>query len=161
MLFLTLIPFLVGVALMFPLLSKAWGPRSEPSKPRPLTSPLYGRFNEEQDGEAQVSRTSSFKLHYESRYREADGVLLHHRIFISEPFFLDSSAFGVVNPFDKTGEKFTENFTDELCDVDDEDCNGCPIPEEYKKIAAENTIDVVSFLGLRRAEPLRFPCDWE
>lgn len=151
---------LLWVALIFPL-SHSWGPRSEPSKPRLISSQLCGRANEERDGETHGSRTSSFKLHYESRYSEADGVVLHHRIFISEPFVLDSSAFGVVNPFDKFSEKIAKSFRDELCDVDDEDCTGCPIPEEYKKIAAESTIDVVSFLGLRRAEPLRFPCDWE
>lgn len=43
----------------------------------------------------------------------------------------------------------------------DDDFDQCDIPEEYKKAAPE--VDVMSFLGLKRAEPLdaRLARDWE
>lgn len=37
-----------------------------------------------------------------------------------------------------------------------DDCDECAIPDEYKNVfPAEEQIDVMAFLGIRRAEPLR------
>jgi hypothetical protein len=45
-----------------------------------------------------------------------------------------------------------------------EDCDECLIPEEYKIVANEEAVDVMAFLGIRRADPLlvtRAARDWE
>mmetsp|Transcript_17116 Transcript_17116/g.32703 ORF Transcript_17116/g.32703 Transcript_17116/m.32703 type:complete len:211 (+) Transcript_17116:125-757(+) len=48
---------------------------------------------------------------------------------------------------------------DECCGFDcDEQCE---IPEEYKLTSEAPKVDVMSFLGIRRAEPLRVGRDWD
>lgn len=40
-----------------------------------------------------------------------------------------------------------------------ESCDQCDIPEEYKVAAPK--VDVMSFLGIRRAQPLQVSRDWD
>ena len=48
----------------------------------------------------------------------------------------------------------------EYCDIDGE----CAIPESFKIVPGADSFDVMNFLGIRRAEPLRVnkaPGDWQ
>ena len=38
---------------------------------------------------------------------------------------------------------------------DGEDCDECVIPDDFKTMSGESSIDVMSFLGIRRVEPLK------
>ena len=89
-----------------------------------------------------------------------------------EPDILDSY---VDNPYqsspsyDKSYEDYTSSFDDEedyddedeYCGIDDRDCDTeCIIPDEYKEYSKNhNNIDVLSYLGIRRANPLQPPED--
>lgn len=81
--------------------------------------------------------------------------LFSKRIIAAEPFIMDPAMFGIDNPFDssKLGAISTElnNF---YSDNIDDDCDiECSIPEEYKYV--DQPIDVLMYLGIRRAEPVR------
>jgi hypothetical protein len=138
----------------------AWGAVFEPIKGgfSGRTALRATNENEEEHESASRHRHSSgdlsrisYTLHYESRYVDVNGELLRSRLFIAEPLVLDAAMFGIKNPYDSVdGDLLDEDYLS--CG---EDCMECPIPEEYKEIAAENKIDVMAFLGLRRAEPIR------
>jgi hypothetical protein len=62
--------------------------------------------------------------------------------------------FGLANPFD------LESFVDKSsptsdADVQDDDDVDCAIPDHYKIMAESSGIDVMAYLGLTRAKPLR------
>lgn len=59
--------------------------------------------------------------------------------------------------FATDGGLFGENLFDTCGDECDEEC---PIPDEWK-IVDEEKFDVMNFLGIKRAEPLRKVSDWE
>ena len=44
------------------------------------------------------------------------------------------------------------------CDMDGEECQ---IPDAFKTLPSAESVDVMSFLGIRRAEPLRVQTDWQ
>ena len=55
-----------------------------------------------------------------------------------------------------------QNDQDEELDVCGEDCEDCEIPDDFKVLpGSKQRIDVMEFLGIRRAEPLRIHRDWE
>lgn len=52
-----------------------------------------------------------------------------------------------------------------LGDCCGDECDQCDIPEEYKEVTSTKgetpKVDVMAFLGIRRAEPLRVSRDWD
>jgi hypothetical protein len=52
---------------------------------------------------------------------------------------------------------------DLLCEGEDCDMDGeeCKIPDTFKVFPSAESLDVMSFLGIRRAEPLRVRKDWQ
>lgn len=126
----------------------AWGPTFEPlvkggSRWRRIA--LYNTGADQSD-DFQTTNQVGYQLRYESRLEESG----FRRMFISEPFVLDSSMFGVVNPYDQGFDEddLSQSCTGQDCDDD------CPIPDEYKQIAEKESIDVMGFLGLRRSHPI-------
>lgn len=114
----------------------------------------------EESGVYLGTRKPGYSLHFENRFEEIDGEYIQSRFFISEPFILDASMFGIVNPYDILGDG-VDGGAFAACG---EDCEECAIPEEYKQI--ENPVDVMAYLGIRRAEPIRATVhrtagDWE
>jgi hypothetical protein len=157
-------------------LVSAFGPRLEPGGhivTTDLRMSLRTGSDQDSDNESQVSPSHRFALHYESRFEEINGEIFQSRLFISEPFVFDSSSFGIVNPFDDFALVEANAFSNSYDEYDDDDvlscrgddCVDCSIPEEYRQI--ENPIDVLAYLGLRRAKPLQAPTfdksigDWE
>ena len=134
----------------FPCLTVAFGPRFEPVKYGARTNrQVFAENENEEEHQNLVSQQRSYSLHYENRYEEIDGEYFQSRLFISEPFILDASVFGIINPYDK----LTEGEDDDAFAACGEDCEECAIPEEYKLV--ENPIDVMAYLGIRRAEAIR------
>lgn len=136
----------------FPYLTIAFGPRFEPVKGGygvgTSRKAVVDNENEEEH-QSLGYRKRGYTLHYENRYEEIDGKYFQSRLFISEPFILDASIFGIVNPYDVlAGTEDGDAFA--ACG---EDCEECAIPEEYKAI--ENPMDVMAYLGIRRADPIR------
>jgi len=77
-----------------------------------------------------------------------NGETVQNRLFICQPLFVfDSSMFGVDNPYETAPLQQQPHEQED----DDQDCG---IPDEYKKIAERSEIDVMAYLGLKRAEPL-------
>jgi hypothetical protein len=92
-------------------------------------------------------------LHYEDTDTHVDGEPLRSRIFISQPLLWEPSTLDDIYPT-----------FDDLEAPCGEDCDECLIPEEYKIVANEEAVDVMAFLGIRRAEPLqvtRLALDWD
>ena len=119
-------------------------------------SASYSDEDHEQEG-PESSSWNMYSLHYENRYEtDWNGELIQSRVFISKPFVVDASMFGLANPFD------LESFVDmsrptskaDVQDDDDDDVD-CAIPEHYKIIAESGGIDVMAYLGLTRAMPLQ------
>jgi hypothetical protein len=152
----------------------AFGPRLEPGGRSVATDLQMSQSGSDSDsgGLEKQSHSRRFALHYESRFEEVNGEIFQSRRFISEPFMFDSSSFGIVNPFDDFALVNANTFSDSYDEYEDDilscggdDCVDCFIPEEYRHI--ENPIDVLAYLGLRRAEPLQAPTfdiritDWE
>jgi hypothetical protein len=141
----------------FPCLTVAFGPRFESLKGGVGARTSRKAFTDDEHEEDPLNfkslrkRGVGYTLHYENRYKEIGGEYFQCRLFISEPFFLDVSLFGIVNPFD-THAGIED---DDILAACGDDCVECAIPEEYKRIASENPIDVMAFLGIRRAEPIR------
>jgi hypothetical protein len=139
--------------LLFYLLSPAiaWGPIFEPLKGG------YGmgtaRKAADRDYEDWDWMEQTHTLHYEDTDTQVDGEPLRSRIFISQPLLWEPSTLDDIYP--------TFNDLEAPCG---EDCDECLIPEEYKIVASEEAVDVMAFLGIRRAEPLqvtRPALDWE
>lgn len=99
----------------------------------------------------------SYSLHFEPRYETGDGgELTISRLFISQPFVLHASMFGVKNPFDiEPLIREPASPSEQSTDLEDGSDQDCAIPEEYKRFAEEREIDVMDYLGLKRAEPLK------
>jgi hypothetical protein len=106
------------------------------------------------------SRNRAYTLHYETIVEKIDGEFFHSRLFVSEPFYIDSTMFGIVNPFDvHVAGTSTEDSNFDTCSGDD--CVECAIPEEYKFVGTP--IDVMAYLGIKRAESIRVvhqSADW-
>jgi len=109
----------------------------------------WGRQAREFPGDEAEQQDRSYTLHYESRYEmNLNGETVQNRLFICQPLFVfDSSMFGVDNPYETAPPQQQQQHEQE----DDRDCG---IPDEYKKIAERSEIDVMAYLGLKRAEPL-------
>jgi len=112
--------------------------------------------HQEEKEEHRHHQSRGYTLHFENRYESVDGETIHSRLFISEPFVLDAAMFGVANPYEAAVDPAlpavdtpTENYED----VDDS--QDCAIPDEYKKMAELTQVDVMAFLGIKRAVPLR------
>jgi hypothetical protein len=139
--------------LLFCLLSPAiaWGPTFEP-----LTAG-YGMATAlkaaDRDHEDWDWMEQTHTLHYEDTDTYVDGESLRSRIFISQPLLWEPSMLDDIYPsFDSIEAPCGE------------DCEECLIPEEYKIKANEEAVDVMAFLGIRRADPLlvtRPALDWE
>lgn len=144
--------FLCGV----PWLTLAFGPRFEFLKCGFGATTSQKVFadseNEEKHLNSESSRKSGlgYALHYENRYEEIGGKYFQSRLFISEPFFMDEFIFGTVNPYAARASGVDDN----ILAACGEDCVECAIPDEYKRAAYENPIDVMAYLGIRRAEPI-------
>ena len=142
-----------------------FGPRFEPLKGgrgeragRTAHSRSASFSNEDHEHEGPESSSwNTYSLHYENRYETGrNGELIHSRVFISKPFVVDASMFGLAHLFD------LESFVDlsrpaiETNGQDDDDDDvDCAIPDRYKIIAENNGIDVMAYLGITRAKPLR------
>lgn len=76
-------------------------------------------------------------------------------MFISSPLLWEPIGNDYVHSF----------FGEDHVSCGEDDCEDeCLIPEEYKIAAQEETVDVMAFLGIKRAEPLRtvpYARDWE
>lgn len=142
--------FLCGL----PCLARAFGPKYEPLKGgRGNTFGRMSRSNNESNEERKrpgVQRRG-FSLHYENRIFEINGEILQGRVFISEPFVLDAFSFGIANPFEVPDTRMGRGDADGC----GEECDECSIPEEYKQV--DPVIDVLAYLGIRRADSLRAP----
>jgi hypothetical protein len=161
-------------------LYRAFRPRHERQGGRGAAATAIDRlkclFSHQSSGDENVPQR--YSLHYESRYEEINGEYFQSRLFISEPFVLDPSTFGIVNPFDDLVSA-TSNWNTALVptptDVDEggsndsfcgEECDECAIPDEFKLVDV-NPIEVMAYLGLQRAKPLQSPkvymtmADWE
>jgi hypothetical protein len=155
--------FLFGV----PSLTVAFGPPFDPLKggygARTSLKTVADNDEEVPNVGSGKRGVTSYTLHYENRYEEVDGEFFQSRLFISEPFILDASLFGIVNPYDiQAGSEDDDVFA--ACG---EDCEECAIPDEYKRVASDNSMDVMAYLGIRRAQPIRLAShhhsagDWE
>jgi hypothetical protein len=65
-------------------------------------------------------------------------------------FHIDSTLFGIDNPFDTPLPTPIAGSGFDPCNGDD--CEECSIPDEYKLI--ENPIDALMYLGIQRAKPI-------
>lgn len=97
----------------------------------------------ERDHEEWESVESSYTLHSEETDTYVDGERSRQRLFISQPFLWEPSIDDIHLSFDAFEAPCGE------------DCEECLIPEEYKLVSSEEAIDVMAFLGIRRAEPLQ------
>jgi hypothetical protein len=167
----------LGLSLLLLLLVglvSAFGPRLEPVGRIVANDLQMSQSGSDQDegGLDKQSHSRRFALHYENRFEEVNGEIFQSRLFISEPFLFDSSSFGIVNPFDdfalvdaNTFSNSYDEYEDDILSCRGDDCGDCSIPEEYRQI--EDPIDVLAYLGLRRAKPLQAPTfdtsirDWE
>jgi hypothetical protein len=139
--------------LLFCLLSPtiAWGPTFEPLKGgygMSTALKISGGDHEDWDW-----MDPTYSLHYEDTDTNVDGEPLRQRMFISQPLLWEPSILDDVLPIFDSFEA--------PCG---EDCESCLIPEEYKIVAKDEAVDVMAFLGIRRAEPLqvaRVALDWE
>ena len=151
----------------FPFQASAFGPRLEPIKggygPR---SNLFAISDyDESDEQENLSATKSrvYTIHLENHFEEIDGEVFRSRLFIAEPFVLDSSMFGVVNPFDvplRVSNAIVDLTDYGSCSGDD--CDECSIPEGFKHV--ESPVDVMAYLGIKRVAPIRVAYqsgDWE
>lgn len=140
--------------------SAAWGPLFEPAKGGFgfVTSPLKATTSD-RDGESSNSYRASLERSFALEYSEDLSRLLQPAIpvdlHIAEDDILGGCwSFGVA-----------EGDTDSLANCSGEDCEeDCPIPEKFKILSVEASKDVMEFLGIRRAEPLRVTGrsrDWE
>jgi hypothetical protein len=140
--------------LLFCLLSPAiaWGPTFEPLKGGyGMATALKASDRDHEDWDWMGEQTHT--LHYEDTDTYVDGEPLRSRLFISQPLLWEPSMLDDIHP--------TFNSIEAPCG---EDCDECLIPEEYKIVANEEAVDVMAFLGIRRAEPLqatRTALDWE
>jgi hypothetical protein len=137
------------VCLLAPAI--AWGPTFEALQGGyGMTTALKSADRDHEDWDW-MEQTHT--LHYEDTDTHVDGEPLRSRIFISQPLLWEPSTLDNIYP--------TFDDMEAPCG---EDCDECLIPEEYKIVANEEAIDVMAFLGLRRAEPLqvtRPAQDWE
>jgi hypothetical protein len=136
--------------LLFCLLSPAiaWGPTFEPLKGGYGMTTALKSADDDWDW-----MDPTYSLHYEDTDTYVDGEPLRSRMFISQPLLWEPSMLDDIHP--------TFDNIEAPCG---EDCESCLIPEEYKVVANEEAVDVMAFLGIRRAEPLqvaRVALDWE
>lgn len=141
-----------------------FGPRFEPLKggrgeragrTELCKSASFSDEDHEREG-PESSSWHTYSLHYESRYETGrNGELIHSRVFISKPFVVDASMFGLANPFDlESFVDLSRPFDADVQDDDDDDTD-CAIPDRFKIIAENSGIDVMAYLGLTRAKTLR------
>lgn len=129
------------VAFVDPLL--AWGPLYEPLKGNfgRVATQLKARSDDEEVDSYPATLERTYTLHYKEEGDLYDGEILRQRVFISEPCGMDESLFSALYGSDSDSSSCGE------------DCEECPIPEEFR--LPTGTIDVMAFLGIQRAEPIK------
>ena len=108
----------------------------------------YDEREREQERESQTHRRRYSPYHDDLRIHN-DLDFFHGSLLYAGNFRVDSTMFGIDNPFDLLPASADNNLLD-ICNG--EDCEECSIPEEYKQV--ENPIDILMYLGIQRAEPI-------
>lgn len=109
-------------------------------------------WGREEDVERQNSkdRRNRYSFYHDESYMRDDFDFFQGSLFTTGSFRIDSTMFGVDNPFDVLVSTSTANNTFDPCNGDD--CEECSIPEEYKHV--ENPIDALLYLGIQRVKPI-------
>ena len=79
--------------------SLAWGPVFEPLKGR-SGAKVYLQISSDDEFDRPRRVEISYTVGPLNRYQVFDGEVVQSRLFISKPIVLDSSFFGIANPFD-------------------------------------------------------------
>lgn len=140
------VPFLLAFALVLVPPAMCWVSRTELVSRRRRISNF--RLKAAKDEESDESSIEAYRDQLESRFFNSYGD--------SHDFFSAStSLFNSKDPW--------EEWSDEATMACGEDCEECAIPEEFR-VADVNPIDVMAYLQIRRAEPLRVESkrsEWE
>jgi hypothetical protein len=139
------------VALLLCSSARAFGPRFEPVNGRlSRKTPLRARDNNYRDDGEDSLVIEAYRSKLQNRYDPYHGGHLDEMAFVRE------KADNLATDF------FAETFDvypEEPCG---DDCEECAIPEDWKTLSGSaDQIDVMQFLGIRRAEPLLKAADWE
>jgi hypothetical protein len=137
-------PLALMVILTAPVV-RAWGPGFEPMKGGcSRGAPLHARDDSREHEESFVIETYRSKLHniFGTHHEESH----------------DTFAFVRERADELASEAFAEGFGADFTEPCGEDCEECLIPEHWK---TTSDVDVLDFLGIRRAEPLRRNADWD
>lgn len=130
----------------------AWGAIFEPVKGGfgGILTALKARERDD-DEEYQFYRASLENTYLLEYYEEDPAELVRKSLFeASQSLFQD--------------ELYAESLELLETECTGDDCDECLIPDEFKTLPGEETIDVMTFLGIRRAEPLRVErksSDWQ
>jgi hypothetical protein len=123
------------------VVSDAWGPLFEPMKGGlGMLTVLRARDRDDDSDDYHTYRASLEHTYLMEYYEEDPAEILRKQLFKSNEYVLKESLFAEAEvEIECVGE----------------DCEECLIPEEFKPMPGEETIDVMAFLGIRRAEPLK------
>jgi hypothetical protein len=147
---------------------EAWGPLFEPLKGgsrgfSTICRAAARRFDDEEDGDDYLYYRESFERSYHYPSTAID----------SQSKWDDWIRGTIQSSRELLWESMDEDMEDVLSDdgvVDEDlllcgdDCMECAIPEDYKAEAKKTPVDVMSFLGIRRAAPLQVvqhDTEWE
>lgn len=127
----------------------AFGPRLESLKGgygcRTSRTAITG-YDEREREHPKRRRSSPY---HEDPYMRDDIDFFYESWFNVGDFLVDSTMFGIDNPFEILPTS-ADNDVFDLCTGNE--CVECSIPEEYKRV--DNPIDVLVYLGIQRAKPI-------
>ena len=131
----------------------AFGPKLESLKGGYGSSrAAMAEYDEQEQHESEDYKRTSRRYspyHHDDPRMQHDLDFFHGSLFHTGNFRVDSTMFGIDNPFDLLNTS-TDNNVGDLCNG--EDCEECSIPEEYKNV--DNPIDVLLYFGIQRAKPI-------
>jgi hypothetical protein len=107
------------------------------------------------------ANVNSYRAQLERTY-SASELYLDEGGFFDMRHFEDSDFVRkeVIHSINNSNHDDNDGWTAEAMEACGDDCEECLIPEDLK-IIPDNSINVMAFLGIRRAEPLKKKMDWD
>ena len=106
----------------------------------------YDEQEREQEFENHNFESRKYSLYYDEPLLHSDLEVFQGSLFTAGNFRIDSTMFGIDNPFDT----LISTTIGDSCNGDD--CEECFIPDEYKYV--DEPVDVLMYIGIQRAKPI-------
>ena len=133
----------------------AFGPRLESLKGgygSRMSRTAMAEYDDQEEHESQNYKLTGrrYSPYHDDPRMQHDLDLFYGSLLYIRHFQVDSTMFGIDNPFDIQPTSTDDHDVIDFCDGDD--CEECLIPEEYKHV--DSPIDVLMYFGIQRAKSI-------